>query len=371
VKFAFSAEQEELKRTIRRFAEEKSPSNEVRRLMETEQGYDEAVWKQMAQELGLQGLHIPEAYGGQGFSFVELGIVLEETGRALMCAPFFSTVCLGASAILNAGTEDQKRELLPPIASGERIVTLAVAEPSGRWDADGIACEAKQDGKSWTLSGTKSFVLDGHTAHLIVVAARGPKGVGLFLIEADADGLSRKALSTLDATRKQARLELTGVRATPLGEPGDAWPALAKTLDQAAVCLAAEMTGGAQRCLEMAVDYAKNRHQFGKPIGAFQSIKHMCADMYLKVESAKTAAYYGMWVAADDRPELATVAPLAKSWCAEAFFECASANHQVHGGIGFTWEHDAHLYFRRAKSSELLFGDVVYHRDRLAERLGI
>ena len=374
--FAFSDEQEELRRTIRRFCEERSPSTEVRRLMDTPDGYDEVVWKQMAEELALQGIHVPEEYGGQGFSFVELGIVLEEFGRALFPSPYFSTVCLAANAVLNVGTEEDKKELLPGIAGGDRIATLALAEPSGMWDADGIATEATPDGDGFRLTGVKSYVTDGATASLILVAARlagtsGEEGVGLFAVDADADGVTRTALDTIDRTRKQAKVELHGVRARGVGDVGGAWPALAKTLDQIAVCLSAEMVGGADRCLEMAVQYAKERVQFGRPIGQFQAVKHRCANMLLQVESARTASYYALWTAAGDDEELSLVAPLAKAFCSEAYFTCASDNIQVHGGIGFTWEHDAHLYFRRAKSSELLFGDAASHRTRLADRLGI
>jgi len=368
--FTFSEEQEELRRTIRRFLDDKSPSTEVRRLMETPDGYDEAVWKQMAQELGLQGLAIPEEYGGQGFTFVELGIVLEEMGRALLCAPFLATM-IAADAILNAGTEEQKKALLPGIASGETIATVAFAEPDKGWTADDIALEAS-DG---VLNGSKTYVIDGGIANLIVVVARapgtsGPEGIALYTVAGDADGLTRAPLDALDLTRKLERLDFTDVRATPLGG-GNEWPLVERTLDHIAVALAAEMVGGAQRCLDMAVQYAKDRVQFGKPIGAFQAIKHKCADMLLQIESAKTAVYYALWVAAADDSELPTAAPLAKAFTADAFFQAACDNIQVHGGIGFTWEHDAHLYYRRAKSSELMFGDSVYHRELLAQRLGI
>ena len=375
--FAFSEEQEELRRSVRRFLEDKSPSTEVRRLMETTDGYDPKIWAQMANELGLQSLHIPEAYGGQGFSFVELVVVLEEMGRALLCAPYFSSVCLAANAILNAGTEDQKAALLPGIAGGETIATLAFTEPSGKWDANGITMEAASDGSGgYTLSGTKMFVLDGHTANLIVVAARsagsgGTEGISFFTVEGDAAGLTRTALPTMDQTRKQAKLEFSNVPATLLGEEGAGWAALSKTLDQAAVCLAAEQVGGAQKCLDMSVEYAKVRIQFGRPIGSFQAIKHKCADMLLEVESSKSAAYYAGWAAAEDNDELPVVASLAKSYCSEAYFHAAAENIQIHGGIGFTWEHDAHLYFKRAKSSEILFGDPTYHRELLAQRIGI
>jgi len=377
VNFAFSEEQEELRRSVRRFLEDKSPSTEVRRLMETTEGYDPKVWSQMGNELGLQSLHIPEAYGGQGYSFVELVVVLEEMGRALLCAPYFASVCLAANAILNAGSEEQKQALLPGIASGEMIATLAFTEPSGKWDAPGITMEATPDGSGGhTLSGTKMFVLDGHTAGLIVVAARsagsgGTEGISFFTVDGSAAGLTRTALPTMDQTRKQAKLEFSNVAATLLGEEGAGWAALSKTLDQVAVCLAAEQVGGAQKCLDMSVEYAKVRIQFGRPIGSFQAIKHKCADMLLEVESSKSAAYYAGWAAAEDNDELPVVASLAKSYCSEAYFHAAAENIQIHGGIGFTWEHDAHLYFKRAKSSEILFGDPTYHRELLAQRIGI
>jgi alkylation response protein AidB-like acyl-CoA dehydrogenase len=374
VNFAFSEEQEQLREAVRRFLEAKSPESEVRRLMETTEGYDPAVWQQMAQELGLQSLAVPEAYGGQGFGFVELGIVLEEMGRALLCAPYFSSVVLAGQAILNAGDEAHRKELLPGIASGETIATLAFTEPNGRWDAAGITMEARPDGDGVRLEGTKMFVLDGHVADLIVTVARRPgtegtDGLGFYAVRADAEGLTRTPLTTMDQTRKQAKLEFAGVAAEPIGD--GAWPALSKTLDQAAIALCNEMVGGAQFVLEEAVQYAKDRVQFGRPIGSFQAIKHKCADMLLEVESAKSAAYYGSWVAAEDNDELPVVAPLAKAYCSEAYFHAAAENIQIHGGIGFTWEHNAHLYFKRAKSSEILLGDAAYHRELLAQRIGI
>ncbi|MGH9064543.1 MAG: acyl-CoA dehydrogenase family protein, partial [Acidimicrobiales bacterium] len=343
------------------------------------EGYDPKVWAQMGNELGLQSLHIPEAYGGQGYSFVELVVVLEEMGRSLLCAPYFASVCLAANAILNAGSEEQKAALLPGIASGETIATLAFTEPSGKWDASGITMEAVPSGDGsggYTLSGTKMFVLDGHTANLIVVAARsagsgGTEGISFFTVDASAAGLTRTALPTMDQTRKQAKLEFSNVPASLLGEEGAGWAALSKTLDQVAVCLAAEQVGGAQRCLDMSVEYAKVRIQFGRPIGSFQAIKHKCADMLLEVESSKSAAYYAGWVAAEDTDELPVMASLAKAYCSDAYFHAAAENIQIHGGIGFTWEHDAHLYFKRAKSSQLLLGDPSYHRELLAQRIGL
>ncbi len=374
--FAFSEEQDQLRDAVRKFLEAKSPESEVRRLMETTEGYDPAVWSQMANELGLQSLHIPEAYGGQGFTWVELGIVLEEQGRALLCAPYFSTVVLAANAIMNAGTEDQKAALLPGIASGETIATLAFTEPNGKWDAAGITLEATPDGDGAKLTGTKMFVLDGHVANLIVVVARaagttGEDGIAFYTVDGDAAGLTRTALATMDQTRKQAKLEFDGVQAAPLGTAGAGWAALSKTLDQASVGLCNEMVGGAQYVLDESVQYAKDRVQFGRPIGSFQAIKHKCADMLLETESAKSAAYYAAWAAAEDNDELPVVASLAKAYCSDAYFHSAAENIQIHGGIGFTWEHDAHLYFKRAKSSEILFGDATYHRELLAQRIGI
>ena len=369
--FAFSEEQEELRRSVRRFLEDKSPETEVRRLMETTEGYDPAVWTQMAQQLGLQGLTIPEEYGGSGFSYVELIVVLEEMGRALLCAPYYATVGLAANALLASGDDAAKKEFLPGIASGETIATLAFTEDSGRWDEDGITLEATKTGDGWTLSGHKMFVFDGHTANLIIVAARSGGAVSLFAVDGSASGLTRTPLSTMDQTRKQARLEFTNTPARLIGAEGQGWAVLSKVLDLAAVALAAEQVGGAQKVLEMSVEYAKVRVQFGRPIGSFQAIKHKCADMLLEVESAKSAAYYAGWAAAEDNDELPVVASLAKAYCSDAYFHAAAENIQIHGGIGFTWEHPAHLYFKRAKSSELMLGDPSYHRELLAQRIGI
>jgi len=376
VNFAFSDEQEQLRDAVRRFLEAKSPSTEVRRLMETTEGYDPAVWSQMANELGLQSLHIPEEYGGQGFTFVELGIVLEEMGRVLLAAPYFSTVVLAADAIMNAGTPDQQGKLLPGIASGETIAALAFTEPNGKWDAAGIEMVAKGSGDSFTLDGTKMFVIDGHTANLIVVAARldgtsGEDGISFFTVDADVAGLTRTPLATMDQTRKQAKLEFNAVPATLIGADGAGWTTLERVLDLAAVALAAEQVGGAQHVLDASVEYAKTRIQFGRPIGSFQAIKHKCADMLLEVESAKSAAYYAGWCASELNDELPSVASLAKAYCSDAYFHATAENIQIHGGIGFTWEHPAHLYFKRAKTCEVLLGTPAHHRQLLAEQLGL
>jgi alkylation response protein AidB-like acyl-CoA dehydrogenase len=371
VNFAFSEEQEELRSSVRRFLDDKSPIPEVRRLMETTDGYDPAVWAQMGTQLGLQGLAIPEEYGGSGFTYVELIVVLEEMGRSLLCAPYFATIALAANAILSSGDDAAKKELLPAIASGDTIATLAFTEDNGRWDEGGITTTATRAGDGWTLDGHKMFVLDGHVANLLVVAARTSAGLSLFAVEGTAPGLSRTPLATMDQTRKQARLELAETPGRLIGADGEASAALSRTLDLAAVALAAEQVGGAQRCLDMSVEYAKERVQFGRPIGSFQAIKHKCADMLLEVESAKSAAYYAGWAAAESSDELPVVASLAKAYCSDAYFHAAAENIQIHGGIGFTWEHDAHLYFKRAKSSELFLGDPTYHRELLAQRIGL
>jgi alkylation response protein AidB-like acyl-CoA dehydrogenase len=371
VNFAFSDEQEELRKIVRQFLEDKSAEAAVREQMETERGYDPDVWKQMAEQLGLQSLVIPEEFGGQGYGWVELILVLEEMGRRLVCAPFFSTVVLAAHSIMLSGDDTAKAALLPGIASGETIATLALTEPNGRWDEAGVEATATPDGDTWKLNGTKMFVLDGHTADLLIVAARTAAGVSLFHLAGDASGVTRTPLATMDQTRKQAKIDFADAPATLLGTDGGGWDVLSTVLDLAAVALAAEQVGGAQECLDTAVQYAKDRVQFGRPIGSFQAIKHKCADMLLEVESAKSAAYYAGWCAAEMNEELPSVACLAKAYCSESYFHAAAENIQIHGGIGFTWEHPAHLYFKRAKSSELLFGDPSYHRELLAQRIGI
>ncbi len=280
-------------------------------------------------------------------------------------------MALAANALLHSGDDAAKAAHLPGIASGETIATVAFTEPNGRWDAEGIEATATPDGDGWSITGTKMFVLDGHIADLILVAARTDAGVSLFAVAGDAAGLTRTALATMDQTRKQAKLDLAGTPATLVGTDGGGWDTLSTMLDLAAVALAAEQVGGAQEVLEMSVQYAKDRVQFGRPIGSFQAIKHKCADMLLEVESAKSAAYYAGWCAAEMNDELPSVASLAKAYCSEAYFHAAAENIQIHGGIGFTWEHPAHLYFKRAKSSELLFGDPTYHREQLAQRIGI
>jgi alkylation response protein AidB-like acyl-CoA dehydrogenase len=361
---------------LRRFLQDKSPPSVVRRLMDSEAGWERDGWRELNQQLGLTGVHIPEEYGGQGFGFVELGIVLEEMGRALLCAPYFSTTVLAATAIMNAGSKAQQEVLLPPIALGEVVATLAFTEPNGGWDAAGIEMTASPDGRRFRLDGVKSFVLDGHTADLIVVAARAPgssgeDGLSLFTTPGDAPGLRRRALKVLDPTRKQARLDFDGVAADLLGELGGGAGPLARTLTQAAACLANEMVGGAERLRVSALDYANLRMQFGRPIASFQSMKHKQADMLVDVELAKSAAYAAASAAAEDDPEFPAIAALAKACASEAYLQTAIHTIQIHGGIGFTWDNDTHLWFKRAKSSEVFLGDPAWQRERMLREMGV
>ena len=366
--FAFTAEHEALRETVRRFLAERSPETEVRRLMETDEGYDPAVWALMARQIGLQGLALPEKYGGSGAGFVDLQIVFDEMGRALLCAPFLSTVVLAANALLTSGDDAACAEYLPGIAEGTTIAALAVTEASGSWRAEDVTVTADSE---YRLDGEKLFVLDGHVADLLLVVARTAAGPSLFAVDPAAPGVTREPMGTLDATRKQSRLVFEATPARLIGEDGAAAAPLAATMDLAAAALAAEQAGGARRVLEMAVAYAKVREQFGRPIGSFQAIKHKCADMLLEVESSTSAAYAVGWAIDEGSDEVGVLASLAKAYCSEAYTHCTAENIQIHGGIGFTWEHPAHLYFKRAKSAEILFGTPRQHRALLADRLGI
>ena len=356
--------QEQLRQRVRAFLAEVSPPAQVRRLMEDPAGFDRAVWVRMAADHGLQGVHLPTAVGGGGEGWMELGVVLEETGRVLLCAPYMATVT-AASAIAASGDEG---ELLAAIATGGCVATLAVAEHDGRWNEAAVTTRAaRAPGGGWRLEGHKSYVVDGWAADLLVVAARRDGGeVGLFVVDGTAPGLSRAPLATVDQTRKLATLQLSATPARPL--PG---AALATTLQLAAVALAAEQVGGAQRCLDMAVDHARRRVQFGRPIGSFQAVKHLCADMLLELESARSAAFYGAQAAARGSEELPEASAVAKACCSEAYVRVATDSLHVHGGLGFTWDHDSHLYFKRARSSRQLFGDPRHHRELLAARIGL
>jgi alkylation response protein AidB-like acyl-CoA dehydrogenase len=370
MKFSFSSEQNEFRSNLRRFLAERSTTKEVRRLMETDAGWDRAEWRRLNEALGLTALRIPEAHGGHGFGFSEVGIVLEEMGRALLCAPYFATAVLATGAIMNAGTEAEKQSLLPDIALGDTVATLACAEDTGRWDAAATTLVATPSRSGYRLDGHKSFVLDGHTADLIVVLARAPEttgdnGLSFFTVRGSAAGLGRRLLDTMDPTRKLARLTFSGVPAALLGEAGAAAAPFARTMIEAAVCLANEMAGGAERLREDALAYSKMRMQFGRQIASFQSMKHKAADMLLDVEMAKSAAYYAAAALDDGDADVAATASLAKACASEAYMQTAIHAVQIHGGIGFTWDNDTHLWFKRAKSSEVLFGDASYHREQM------
>ena len=370
--FAFTQEHDELRQTVRRFVADKSPEQVVRRLMSTTEGYDRQGWEQMAEQLGLAGLVIPEQYGGTGLGCVELAVVLEEMGRVLLCAPYLATAVLATNTLRYAATADVQADLLPKIAAGQMLATLALAEPDRGWEPAASTLQATPDGSTWRLDGVKTYVLDGHTADVLLVAARTPQGLSLFCLAGEADGVARELLPTLDLTRKLARITFTRAPAQRIGKSGDVTADLEMVLTLAVVALAAEQVGGAQYCLEMSTDYAKTRMQFGRPIGSFQAIKHRCADMLVTVELAKSAAYYAAFRAAEgDVTELHAAASMAKSYCSEAYFQAAADTIQIHGGMGFTWEHPAHLYFKRAKSSSLLFGDPVHYREKLAQHVGI
>ena len=386
MKLAPSTEQQELRDSVRRFLAGRVPLQRVRELMDSADGTDEKIWNYAAGQLGLQAIAIPEGYGGAGFTFAEQAIVLEELGAALYPGPYLASAVLAATALLASSDDDAKRDLLPGIAGGETVATLAFTEDDGSWEPDAIRLAAtlassgqasssqassSQAGGGWVLDGHKSFVLDGHTASLILAVAKTDPGLSLFAVQADADGLTRKQLPTLDQTRRLARLEFSSVPARLIGAPGEAAAILSRTLDVAAIAQAAEQLGGAQRALDMAVSYAKIRHQFGRPIGSFQAIKHRCADLLLEVESLRSAVGYAAAAVAEDSPEIPVVAALVKALASDTYFHVAAENIQIHGGIGFTWEHDAHLYFKRAKASELFLGDSSYHRERLATRIGV
>jgi alkylation response protein AidB-like acyl-CoA dehydrogenase len=344
--------------------------------MATTEGYNPEVWRQLSEELALPGIHIPEQYGGAGFGMVELCIVMEELGRSLLCAPYFSSAVLAANAILNAGTEQQKTSFLPDIAAGKRLATLAITELSGSWDPKEIEVTATPDADGYRLNGAKSYVVDGHVADLLVVVARVPKtagleGLGLFTLDSNSGGVERRLLESMDPTRKIARIDFRGAHANLLGNLNDGATAITRTLDQAAVALANEMAGGAQALFDSAIDYVKLRVQFGRTIGSFQAIKHKCADLLLDVELAKSAAYYAAQAAAVDDPEWPALASLAKAAASDTYIRTAADCIQIHGGIGFTWDNDTHLWFKRAKSSEVFLGQPSYHRELLMQRWGV
>jgi len=374
--FAFSEEQEMLRRSARDFLAKECSSKVVRKLMEGDDAYDPGLWKKVA-GLGWTALGIPEQYGGVG-TFLDLIVVLEEAGRALLPGPFFATMGLAVPALIESGTEAQKKEALGAIAAGDARATLAVTEPAGRWDASGIAMSAKQAGGGWRLDGLKLFVPDAQHADYTVVAARtrgeGEDGITLFLVKGRPKGMTVSPLKTLDMTRRWAEIRFDGVELGAdalMGAADTAWPRLKRALEWATAALCAEMVGGAQKVLETSTEYAKTRHQFGKPIGIYQAVSHKLADMLVLSESSRSATYYAAWTVDADAADRSLAASMAKAYVSDAYRKIAGDGIQVHGGIGFTWEHDMHLYFKRAKSSEVTLGDATYHRELVAQALDL
>ncbi len=377
--FGFNQEQELLRATARKFLESECPSEFVRARMAEPAGVTDAFWAKLAEQ-GWLGLIYPEEYGGAGLGFVDLTVLMEEMGRAVMPGPFFSTVLLGGLTILEAGSAAQKNEWLSKISAGEAKATLAFTEPNARWDAAAVTVTARESGGKFTLNGTKLFVLDAHLADVLVVVARTREGqrpedgLSLFLVPRSAKGVDVKLLPTMDQTRKLCEVIFTDVAVGAdalLGARDGAWAPLSRVLDRATVGLCAESCGGAQRVLDMTTDYAKIRIAFGKPIGSYQGVKHKAADMLVEIENAKSLTYYAAWAVDENVPEAPLAASMAKAYVSDAYRKAAGTGIQLHGGIGFTWEHDLHLYFKRAKSSEFSFGDAAWHRERVAQLINL
>ena len=382
MEFSFTEEQQMIRDTAEAFLAEVSSSAAVRAAMNTEQGYDEALWQRVCNELYWQAIHIPEAHGGLGLGYVELCAMLEQMGRYLFCSPFYATVCLATNAILVAGDEEQRGRWLPEILAGQ-TATLAFTGPSGRWDTVSVEGTWERSAEGFRLNGRWRFVPDGHSAQLLVIAAReagshGADGIGLFVLPADTAGVSRQWLPTMDQTRRQGEIILHDVAVTAeavLGTAGAAGRALDTIIDLAAVAIAADQVGVAQQSLDSSVAYMQERVQFGRVIASYQALKHKAADMMLKAEAARSALYYAACVA-DEALQgselgagLAEAASIAKAYCSEAAFFNAGCGIQLHGGVGFTEEYDIQLYFKRAKSTETFLGNAGYHRERLASML--
>jgi len=377
--FGFNEEQELLRSTARKFFDNECASVTVRKLMDGPEGMTPDLWKKMAEQ-GWTGLIFAEEHGGMGLGFVDLVVLMEEMGRAVVPGPFFSTVLLGGLAVREAGTDVQKKAWLPKISSGEARATLAWMEPSAEMGARGITLQATAKGAGFQLSGTKLFVHDAHTADVIVVAARTSSGrnpedgVSLFLVPKGTPGMSVTLLPTMDQTRKLCEVGLKDVvlgAEALMGQAGSGWAPLARVIDRATVALCAEMCGGAQKVLEMTVEYAKIRQAFGRPIGSYQGVKHKAADMLVDVENSKSITYYAAWAMDEGVPEGQLAVSMAKAYVSDAYRRVSGAGIQLHGGIGFTWEHDLHLYFKRAKGSEFTFGDATWHRERVAQLVNL
>ena len=367
--FDFSDDQKQLRDQARKFLSEKCPLKAVRTVLDGKADYDRELWKGLA-EMGFLGVAIPEEYGGAGAGHLELCVIAEEMGRALAPVPFSSTVYLAAEALLLAGSDAQKRTWLPKIASGEAVGTLALFEGKGNPSPQGI----KLDAAGGVLNGVKKPVADGAIADFIIVAARtGSSGrdsdISLFLVDVKAGGVEAKALTNLDPTRGQAELTFENCKAEPLGATGEGFGLLAQLLDRAAVLVGFEQLGGADRALEMGRDYALDRIAFGRPIGSFQAIKHMLADMYVSATLARSNCYYGAFALSTNAAELPEAAASARISATQAFQHCAKNNIQVHGGMGFTWEFDCHMYYRRANALALSLGSLSYWEDALIDRL--
>jgi len=372
--FGFTEEQEALRKSAREFLTDRSTTQLVRTMMSHKTGLDEALWKEMS-ALGWMGTAIAEEDGGLGLGLIELVILSEEIGRAILPAPFYSSVGLAAPVISAAADGALRRELLGGIASGERRATVALCEEEGRWDAAGIKAKATKTEGGYKLSGTKVFVPDAHLASEIVVAARTSRakdpreGISLFAVPTSDKKMKVRQLDTIDRTRRLCQVKVGGVEVPEsrrLGGEGEAWPLLERALDRSATILAAEATGVAAQVLDLSRDYAKERVQFDKPIGSFQAISHKMADMLVLTESARSTTYYAAWALEEGAPDAALAAATAKVAASEAARIVAQNGIQVHGGIGFTWEHDMHLYYRRALWCELFLGDPTLWRERMA-----
>ena len=367
--FDFSDEQKQLRDEARKFLSEKCPPKAVRAVLDGKAAYDRELWQGLA-EMGFLGVAIPEAYGGAGAGHLELCVIAEEMGRALAPVPFSSTVYLAAEALLIAGSEAQKQKWLPKIAKGEAIGTLALFEGKGNPSPQAIKLAAS----GHVLNGVKMPVADGAIADFAIVAARSGSGgrendISFYLAELKGDGVETKALSNIDPTRGQAEMSFKNARAEPLGRAGEGWSILTQVLDRAAVLMAFEQVGGADRALEMGRDYALDRIAFGRPIGSFQAVKHMLADMYVSATLARSNSYYGAWALSTNSSELPEAAAAARISATQAFQHCAKNNIQVHGGMGFTWEFDCHMFYRRANATALGLGSLSYWEDQLIDRM--
>jgi alkylation response protein AidB-like acyl-CoA dehydrogenase len=367
--FDFSDEQKQLRDEARKFLAEKCPPKTVRRVLDGGQPYDRELWKGLA-DMGFLGVAIPESFGGAGAGHLELCVIAEEIGRALAPVPFSSTVYLAAEAILLAGSDAQKQKWLPAIASGTAIGTLALFEGAGNPSPAAIKLSAS----GGNLNGVKKPVPDGAIADFAIVAARaGSSGretdISLFLVDMKAEGVEAGVLSNIDPSRGQAELTFKNCKAEALGAANEGWSIVCQVLDHAAVLMAFEQVGGADRALEMGRDYALDRVAFGRPIGSFQAIKHMLADMYVAATLARSNCYYGAWALSTNASELPEAAAAARISATQAFQHCAKNNIQVHGGMGFTWEFDCHMYYRRANATALSLGSLSYWEDALIDRM--